>query len=517
VWGPGSRVGRRELRATLAQARGRGRRARQQWWGLAPGERWFFGGHLAVLTAVRLYLSLTTPWNDDAASYTFFVRHGLLAVSAYYPMPNNHILANTLAWGFYQVHPGFWWSMRLPVLLTSTLATVGLFGVVLGRMRFWPALLAAGGISWVQLGLYQAAMGRGYWLTIGLTAGLFGALLALLRRPAAGGTPQRLAWVSLVGAGLLGSYTVPTFAYALGSAFSWLGVQALWHRRWGLLGRAVVAAGLVGAGAALLYGPVLLVSGWPALLANPFVRPLAAAEFWPQLPTHAWITEGYLLGQRSIGAGLGLLVLGGFGYLLWQRGRGQLPAALARAVREVGLPALWFVAWPYGLLLGQRVLPPERTWLYKSWFMYLLVALVLASWVGQRSARHWLVGLGAGVLVLYGTRAQLVDNRRAQRRLAPDHALYQWLASHPQARPVLIPDDRIWNWQAFEAHVADAHQPWLVDLVALPGVRYAYVITRRATPRPAAAGAVVFEAGDLVVFRYSASAVAGPPVARKNY
>ena len=163
------------------------------------------------------------------------------------------------------------------------------------------------------------------------------------------------------------------------------------------------------------------------------------------------------------------------------------------------------------------MLPPERTWLYKAWFMYLLVALVLDGWLGLRPARRWLVGLGAGVCILYGTLAQLGDNRRAQRRLAPDHALYQWLASHPQARPVLIPDDRTWNWQAFEAHVADAHQPWLVDQVALPGVRYAYVIARRDTPRPAGAGALVFAAGELLVFRYTAPVVAGPPVARRDY
>jgi hypothetical protein len=62
---------------------------------------------MLLLTAVRLYLSWTLVWFDDATSYHLFVRHGLLAVGAYYPLPNNHELSNLISLGFYQVHPDF--------------------------------------------------------------------------------------------------------------------------------------------------------------------------------------------------------------------------------------------------------------------------------------------------------------------------------------------------------------------------------------------------------------------------
>ncbi|MDJ0365826.1 hypothetical protein QMK33_11745 [Hymenobacter sp. H14-R3] len=512
--GPATGPGRHELRATLAQGQRLVGREWGQWGRLSRARRWVFGAQLGALTAVRLYLGLTTPWNDDAASYGFFVRHGLLAVSAYYPIPNNHLLSNTIAWVFYQLQPGFWWTMRLPVLLISTLATLGLYMAMRRRLGYWPALLAAGASSWVALGLYQAAAGRAYWLTIGLTVGLFCALLALLR-PGPGA--RRLAWVSLVATGVLGLYAVPTFAYALGSALTWLAGQALWQRRWALLARAVAAGALIGGGAVLLYVPALFVSGPQVLLANPFVQPLAAADFWRQLPAHAWITEGFLLGQRGLGAAGTLLVLGLFGYLLWRWRAGRLAPGLARQVREVGLPALWFVGWPYALLLGQRVLPPERTWLYKAWFGYLLVALVLAGWRWHRPARRWLVGLAAAVFVLYQVTAQLRDNRQARRRLAPDGDMAAWLARHPQARPVLVPDDGIWNWQTLQAHVNDPRQPWAVDRVALPGVRYGYVLTRAGAPAPAGTGSLVFAVGTLRLARYNAPPVAGPPTARKHY
>ncbi|WP_460583329.1 hypothetical protein [Hymenobacter arcticus] len=512
--GPATAAGRHELRATVAQGRRLVGRLGGQWRSLSRTRRGVLGALLAALTAVRLYLSLTTPWNDDAASYGFFVRHGLLAVSAYYPIPNNHLLSNTIALLFYQVHPSFWWTMRLPVLLLSTLATLGFFTAMRRRLGYWPALLAAGASSWVQLGLYQAAAGRAYWLTIGLTVGLFCALLALLRP---GVAPRRLAWVSVVATGVLGLYAVPTFAYALGSALTWLAGQALWQRRGKLLAQAVAAGALIGAGAGLLYTPLLLVSGPEMLLANPYVQPLAAPDFWRQLPTHAWLTEGYLLGQRGLGAAGTLLVLGLFGYLLGQQRAGRLAPGRARQVREVGWPALWFVGWPYALLLVQRVLPPERTWLYKSWFSYLLLALVLAGWRWQRPARRWLAGLVAAVFVLYQVTAQLRDNRQAQRRLAPDGAMATWLAQHPQVRPVLVLDDGIWNWQTLQAHVNDPRQPWAVDRVALPGVRYGYVLSRAGAPVLPGTGPLVFSVGTLRLARYSAPPVAGPPTARKDY
>ncbi len=512
--GPATAAGRHELRATVVQGRRLVGRGWGQWRRLSRIQRGVLGAQLAALTAVRLYLSLTTPWNDDAASYGFFVRHGLLAVSAYYPIPNNHLLSNTIAWLFYQVYPGFWWSMRLPVLLLSTLGTLGLFGAMRRRLGYWPALLAAGAGSWVQLGLYQAVAGRAYWLTIGLTAGLFCALLALLRP---GSAPRRLAWVSLVATGVLGLQAVPTFAYALASALTWLAGQALWQRRGALLGQAAAAGVLIVVGAALLYAPVLLVSGPRMLLANPFVQPLAAADFWRQLPAHAWITEGFLLGQRGLGAAGTLLILGLLGRLLGQWWAGRLAPRLARQVRTVGLPALWFVGWPYAMLLAQRVLPPERTWLYRTWFIYLLLALVLAGWRWQRPAQRWLAGLAAGAFILYQVTAQLRDNRYARQRLAPDGDMAAWLAGHPQARPVLVPDDGLWNWQLLQAHVNDPHQLWAVDQVALPGVPYAYVLTRAGTPPLPGTGAVVFAAGGLQLARYHAPPVAGPPTARRQY
>ena len=75
--------------------------------GLTIPQRWLAAGGLTGLTAVRLYFSLTNPEYDDAVSYEVFVSKGLLATSAFYPIPNNHVFSNTLSLLFYQVNPGF--------------------------------------------------------------------------------------------------------------------------------------------------------------------------------------------------------------------------------------------------------------------------------------------------------------------------------------------------------------------------------------------------------------------------
>ncbi|QKG52507.1 hypothetical protein [Hymenobacter sp. BRD67] len=146
------------------------------------------------LTALRLYHSFVIQPFDDATSYELFVREHLLVVSSVYPYPNNHVLSNLLSWAFYQVQPGFWWSMRLPVLLVSTTATVGWFLALLRRSSFGVALLAVGWFGLLSTGLYYAATGRGYWQLIGLGPLALGQYSRCLSRwpgspPAAGRPP----------------------------------------------------------------------------------------------------------------------------------------------------------------------------------------------------------------------------------------------------------------------------------------------------------------------------------------
>ncbi|MEJ7663530.1 MAG: hypothetical protein WKG07_30290 [Hymenobacter sp.] len=275
--------------------------------------------------------------------------------------------------------------------MLSTVGT-GLWGLGLLRWAgFRVALLAGAGFGFLQLSLYHATVGRGYWLLIALAAvGFFSALLLTKTPTIAGPAPagyDRLATLGLLLAGVLGLYTVPTFAYFLASAYGWLGVCALRRADWRALGRAAVLGGLTLLGSALLYAPLLLVSGPALLFAEPLRSQPGAGQFGRALPGYWWATEGQLAGQRLVeGSGHAGSAGGVWGFVA-ARARGALARrpglAGGRAGRGGSLvcpAALRRGTGPAGAAL-------ERTLLDKAQFTFVLAALG-ADWA-LRQARAY--------------------------------------------------------------------------------------------------------------------------------
>jgi len=455
------------------------RTERGLWLGLqamTSRHRYMALGAFALLTLLRLYFSIYNPEYDDAVSYEVFVSKGLLATSAFYPIPNNHVFSNTLSLLFYQFSPGFWWSMRLPVLLISTGATAFLFAALLRRAGFRVAAVAVTLFSWLQLSLYHAGVGRGYWLLIGLAGVVFFSTLELVTP----GGRHRAAWAGLVLTSVLGSYTVPTFVYVLASSFSWLGLAFLRQRQWVRLGLLVTAGLLVGLGTVFLYAPLLLVSGFDKFTGNGFVAPLAPLAFWQGLPTYLWHNEGFLAGQRTLGTCITLAVLGLLGWLFYLAHRRELSSDQTVRLRQLGLPALWFMGLPYAVVVVQRVFPPERVMLYKAFFFFILAGLVV-DWLLQRwpaPTYRWprqALALLTVLFATYETYSVVRVNPGARGTNAAYHAGLQWLAAHP-AGPVLIPEPTHNLFFRFYAHTEERQRPWQIDSDQQGATRYAYVV-----------------------------------------
>ncbi len=476
------------LMATLlASARSRrelaalGRELQQSWRSLGTGLRGLTSTQqrqallaFAGLSALRLYFSLYNPEYDDAVSYEVFVSKGLLATSAYYPIPNNHVFSNTISLLFYQVSHGFWWSMRLPVLLISTGATIFLFAALRRWVGFRVAAVAVFLFSTLQLSLYHAGVGRGYWLEI-LLAGMVFFCALELTRPAG---RARAAWAGLLVAGVLGCYTVPPFVYVLASAFSWLGLAALHQRQGRALLQLLLGGLLVGLSASVLYTPLVLVSGLGALVGNGYVAALAPARFWPGLPVYLWFNEGFLAGHRTVGALLTVPVLALAGWLLYLAQAGRLPRLRAQRLRHVGLPALWFVGLPYAVIIVQRVFPPERVMLYKAFFFFILVGLVLDWLLDQWPTLRWarpLLGTATGLFVAYQTYLVERINPHIRSQNAAYRAGLHWLENQPLA-PTLVPEPTHNLFFRFYAHSEQLPRPWRFDNEQQPHTHYAYVV-----------------------------------------
>ena len=462
---------------------------------------------LGLLTGLRLYFSLSPPLHpEEMASYQWFASRGLLAVGCYYPNPNNHVLANALAWSFHQLNPGFWFSMRLPVLLTATGATVGLFAASRRVAGFWAALLGTGLFAGLQLSWYFAAAGRGYWLVFGLTTLVLFATLALstgTRRP-------RAAWAALLLGSLLGVYTIPAFAYPALAAWAWLGARAVLSeptqnaanpsaarpetagqrngRLWALLALGLTLV----VGAALLYAPLLLVSGWEALGGNGYVAARTAPAFWAALPAYLQGTEGMVAGQGTVGALGTVAVLAASRWWL----RGSLPRLLT-----------WWVCAPYLWLIMQRVLPPDRVLLYKSEALFLLVGLLLTAALQRLPAgtrRPAVCSMALAVAAFIGYQLYTVErlNRANRRTVAAYRAGWQWLARQPPG-PALVPESRHRLYFNFYAQTEGGRNLQMVATGDPTAPIYRYVVAfpnQRGAFQPVPGHTPAFENEQVMVF-----------------
>ena len=374
----------------LVASRGRGRRGRRPArrgrprprLALSRGERTLAAALLLSAAAVYGWFAFYYPPTlDELASYSFSVLPGPALTASYYPFPNNHLLPNLLV-GL--VH-GLWLgadplvALRLlPTLLGLALLPLG-YGLLLRYLPFGVATLGWGLFVLSPLPAFYAVAGRGYgWALAALLAGLW-ASLQLLRPQPLGRAGRQQAWVVFGTSAVLGLYAVPTHLYGLlGLGLGLLVGFGRWRGRrrcLNLLHLAVLALG-GGLTVAVLYAPVVAVSGWPALVANRYVLRLAAADFWAHLgPYYLLGTASELLGRGAVSACLfgAVAVLAPLG--LW---RGQL----TEPARRLGwLLVTQLLLW-LPLVLAQRVYPPARTLL-----VVLLALFVLAALLGQVALR----------------------------------------------------------------------------------------------------------------------------------
>ncbi len=429
-----------------------GRTRLQYWWHRLPASAKLVGvGLTLLLVVIRSWYLLNYPLGtDEVASYDYFVREGPLAITSFYPIPNNHIFFNLLAWQLAEAGLSPRLVMRLPTLLLGTVGTVAAYALLARLLGARLATLVTGLVNLGPLWVYYAAVGRGYFVEICLVQLGFFAVVELLRPASA---YVRLSWLAFIGSSILGLYTIPTYAYPLASLGVGLGGGLLVQRRWARL-RELVTAGLVLlVVTALLYAPIVAVSGWEKLVFNRYVAAKTAARFWPPFRAILYETAAELFGpslRLSGPAWLAGALLGGVVVRRW------VPAGPRRTM---GLLAWVLLALPLLLMAAQRVYAPVRTILYLTFFGYLLGALLLMRlpirrWLAARW--HWplIMGLiiGIGGFRLYRHQAQVAASRYETQQL---EQAYRWLNSQRAgtAQPV-----RVWLYsplhELFFAHYA---------------------------------------------------------------
>ena len=399
-----------------------------RWKRLPLSARIIASGLMLSLVVVRSWYMLYYPLGtDEVASYDYFVHDGPLAITSYYPIPNNHIFFNLLAYPLAKAGLSTRLTMRLPTLLVGIVGS-GLSYLLLARLTgLRLATLITGLVNLTPIWVYYAAVGRGYFIEICLIQTGFFAVVELLRPTSA---YSRLSWMTFVASSVMGFYTIPTYAYPFTGLGLGLGGGLLLQSRWPALRTLTIASTVIIAVTLLLYAPVILVTGLESLVANRYVTAKTMHQFWPSFRAVLYETAAELFGpslRLSGPAWLAGALLGGIAVRRWVRAGSQ---------KIMGLLAWVMLATPILLMAVQRVYAPTRTILYLTFFGYLLLGLlalpprILRRWV--RGSLQWPLIVGAVLLIssyrLAQYQSQVQGSRYETQQLEQS---YRWLIQQP--------------------------------------------------------------------------------------
>ena len=345
--------------------------------------------------ALRLWYLFQPVRYDEAFTYLYYARKPAVVGMSFYSAPNNHVFYTVLvhfAVLLFGNHP---WAFRLPALISGILllpCSYGTFRRLYGREA---ALLTVAFLATSAPLVEYSTNARGYsgiclCFVILVWLGKERLLTESLSR-----------WTCFVGVAAVGFYTIPIMLYPFAMVVVWLIICA-WRLRLRTgfflhLASAFVAAVL---SAAILYLPVLVVSGRSALFSNRFVQ----SRSWPYFLSN--ILQSFASTWKSWNAAIPqplaiTLLLAFIGGAILERRTLRAPASLLVGLIPISL-----------LLVVQRVVPFERVWLFLIPLYFgvasmgiVMTARALPQGVGLRDSNVIAI---AAILVSMGLSASLI-------------------------------------------------------------------------------------------------------------
>ncbi|MGD8561506.1 MAG: glycosyltransferase family 39 protein [Desulfarculaceae bacterium] len=299
---------------------------------------------------------------DEALSYLNFASKPVIVGLSWYPEPNNHVFHNLLVHISTALLGEGLWAIRLPAFVAGVLTIPAAY--LLCRYLYGKnaALLCAGLTASSSFLIEFSTNARGYTICTLLFL-LMAGLMAWVREHR-----EPAAWSLWAIMAALGLWTHPTMAFALASLGIWWILSASPWRQdgWQNLQLKAFLGACLGTLilSAFLYLPVIIISGWRALLANEVIaRSRYLQGFVQRLPV---IWEQW---NRDLPLAAKFVATAGFlAAVIWHR-------RLARRMACLGLAA----AIGCGLFLVlQGTTPPTRTWQFLVPVYWALAAAGIA-------------------------------------------------------------------------------------------------------------------------------------------
>jgi Dolichyl-phosphate-mannose-protein mannosyltransferase len=371
-----------KLNSAWSQSYNEHRHILRRMWALTLRYRWPILLTLLIGAIARASIVFEPIRFDEAISWRDYSIRPLWVVASLYDQPNNHVFHNLVMGLFIRLFGDSLLAIRATSLIASG-ATLFLVAIIAGRIAgSWASgvagLFVATNSSFAEYSCYA----RGYSLLAAfslMSASLL--YLAIVRR-------NRSAGVWSVVFAAFGLWTIPLMAYPIvflasgaivylllddsrsSSVFLEVRLPVLTIMKWGF---AVICL------AAVMYLPVLIVSGPKSLLSNTYVRSQSFGSWLNGVSQNGFETFALLARDMPI---LGLLLV----ILVLVSG-----VLVDRHVRRLILSALLAGIFVVAVVMAQRVHPPARTWLW------IVPFIAIALGVFCSAVNRWAVKLPFGV------------------------------------------------------------------------------------------------------------------------
>jgi hypothetical protein len=280
---------------------------------------------------------------DESFTVWRYASRGLRTVLGDYSLPNNHVLHSLgvhIAARIGGLEPEV---VRLPAYLA---------GVALIPISFWAVVRIAG----ANAAVLTAGLVAGWPVLIEYSVNARGYSMAALLGMACVAVGWRIrtgsdtAWTVLImgGLGALGLWVVPTFLFLWAGILLWVLLPGDHGPIWARARKGGLSGLVSGAGALLLYSPILATDGPAALLANRFVMGSTGAFFASRGQFFAEVADRWF---HAVPWAVVAVVTLGFVF-----------AAVGGAGREARMLAWAMTGGSLLFLLVIQATPPPRTW-----------------------------------------------------------------------------------------------------------------------------------------------------------
>jgi len=352
---------------------------------LSKTERYILYTTFLLLTLARVYFAFSYPMHiDEAFSYVFIVSKGWLATVSYYPGPNNHVAFLLLCAPFHFLFDNPEVVMRLPALLISTITSALFFLVIKKYLGFIFSYATVVSFSFSEYGMFYAVHGRGYFLMLLL---FIVAAVSFIRSINLG---SRYYFILFCAAASMGFYTIPIFAYPLASLLIAGFVYAYTMQNTRKIRWLFISGLLIFLLTTIMYFPIIITSGYQALIGNEWVKPLNATQFYQNILFYLADTPGTFYSLDIYGLWITLLNLFFWSWVVANPKQFEGYVKELR-LRQTGIFVLSFYLAPLFMLFIQQVMPGTRTWLYLSLIEYssllLAIKIILQKWGKSRAVK----------------------------------------------------------------------------------------------------------------------------------